>query len=82
MSVVSFRRHTGIPGLWTQALNGRLWTLETGPWTLDAEVWTLDAELWTLNSGRWTVYAGLWLMGTFVNEGTQFLFLLDVTGIL
>ena len=42
----------------------------------------LNSGLWTLDSGRLTVDVGLWLMDTFVNWGTQFLILLDVTGIL
>ena len=30
------RWHTGIPGLWTQVLDTRLWTLGTGLWILDS----------------------------------------------
>ena len=62
--------------------SGRHWTLNTGLWTLDSGPWTLDSGLWTLDSGRWTLDAWLGLMDTFVNWGTQFLILLDVTGIL
>ena len=47
--------HTGIPGLWTQVLDGGLWTLDAGPWTLDSRRWTLDATLWTLSSEHWTL---------------------------
>ena len=36
------KRHTGIPGLWTQD-PGR-WTLDAGRWTLDSGLWTLDAD--------------------------------------
>ena len=37
-------RHTGIPGLWMQVL--------------DARLWTLDSRLWTLHFGRWALYTG------------------------
>ena len=56
-----------------------------GRWTLDSGRWTLDFGLWTLDSGPWTLDCGCWLwlmMDTYVNWGTQFLILLDVTGIL
>ena len=42
------KRHTGIPGLWTQEL-------DSGRWTLDAGLWTLDSGLSTLGSGHWTL---------------------------
>ena len=65
------KRHTGIPGLWTQELNLGLWTLDfgrrtlnSGLWTLDARLWNLDAGLWTLDSGRWTLDAGRWKLKT------------------
>ena len=41
-------RYTGIPGLWAQELDARLWTLDAGRWTLDTGRWTVDAGLWTL----------------------------------
>ena len=31
------KRHTGIPGLWTQELDAGLWTLNSGFWTLNSE---------------------------------------------
>ena len=46
------KRHTGIPGLWTQELDAGLWTLDSGRWTLDAGLWTLDATLRKLGSGH------------------------------
>ena len=49
------KRHTGIPGLWTQELDIGLWTLDSGRWTLDAGLWMLDSERWTLDAGRWTL---------------------------
>ena len=55
----SLRRHTGIPGLWTQVLDAGLWKLDSGPWTLDTRPWTLDAGLWTLDAGLWTLDPGL-----------------------
>ena len=44
----SHKRHTGIPGLWTQELDAGLWALDSGRWTLDTRLWTLNATLWTL----------------------------------
>ena len=52
-----FKRHTGIPGLWTQ--------------DLDAGLWTLAAGLWTLGSGCWTLVAGLWALSVTVVEQNQ-----------
>ena len=60
------KRHTGIPGLWTQeldagprcTLDSGLWTLDSGRWTLDSGLWTLDAGLWTLDDGHWTLHLG------------------------
>ena len=45
------KRHTGIPGLWTQELDAGPWTLHSGLWTLDSGRWTLDATLGKLSSG-------------------------------
>ena len=50
ISFLPLKRHTGIPGLWTQELDAGLWTLDSGRWTLDAGLWTLDAGLWTLDA--------------------------------
>ena len=36
------KRHSGIPGLWTQELDAVRWTLDAGLWTLDSGRWTLD----------------------------------------
>ena len=74
-------QQTRIPGLWA-TLDSKRWALNAGLWMLDSGPWTLDSGLWTLDSGRWTLDAWLGLMDTFVNWGTQFLILLDVTGIL
>ena len=40
----SYKRHTGIPGLWSWTLDSGRWTLDAGPWTLDPGRWTLNAE--------------------------------------
>ena len=57
------KRHTGIPGLWTQELDaGPRCTLDSGLWTLDSGRWTLDSGRWTLDSGRWTLDAGPWTL--------------------
>ena len=56
------KRHTRIPGLWTQELDAGPWTLHSGLWTLDFGLWTLDSGLWTLNAGRWTLDAGRWTL--------------------
>ena len=37
------KRHTGIPGLWTQELDAGLWTLVSRRWTLDAALRKLDS---------------------------------------
>ena len=58
----SLRRHTGIPGLWTQVLDAGLWKLDSGPWTLDTRPWSLDAGLWTLDAGLWTLDSGPWTL--------------------
>ena len=39
------KRHTGIPGLWTQELDARHWTLDAGVWTLGSELWTLSLTI-------------------------------------
>ena len=49
---------TGIPGLWTQVLDARPWTLDSGRWTLNAELATLDPGRWTLDPGPWTLDSG------------------------
>ena len=54
------KRHTGIPGLWTQEMDAGLWMLHSGRWTLDAGRWTLDSESWTLDSGHRTLNPGQW----------------------
>ena len=54
-----FIRYTGIPGLWTQALDTRLWTLDSVLCTLNPGRWTLDAGPWALNAGLWMLDAGL-----------------------
>ena len=58
------KRHTRIPGLWTQELDAGLWTMDSGLWALDAELWTLDAGLWTLVSGHWMLNATLRKLGS------------------
>ena len=52
------KRHTGIPGPWTQELDAGLWSLDSGRWTLDAGLWTLDSGRWTLDAGLWTLDSG------------------------
>ena len=56
------KRHTGIPGLWTQELDAGPWTLHSGLWTLDFGRWTLDSGRWTLDAGRWILDAGRWTL--------------------
>ena len=54
-SVLPYKSHTGIPGLWTQELDAGLWTLDSGRCPLGAGDWTLDTGPWTLDTGRWTL---------------------------
>ena len=42
LNIKILKRHTEIPGLWTQKLNARLWTLDATLWTLGSEHWTLS----------------------------------------
>ena len=37
------KRHSGIPGLWTQELDAVRWSLDAGLWTRDTGLWTLDS---------------------------------------
>ena len=48
----SYKRYTGIPGLWTQELDAGLWALDSGRWILDTRLWTLDSGRWMLDCGR------------------------------
>ena len=46
MVITCLGGHTGIPRLWTQVLDARIWTLDSGRWALDADTgrWTLDVK--------------------------------------
>lgn len=65
----AWKRHTGIPGPWTQELEAGFWMLDSGRRTLDAEsrsldpgIWTFDSGYRTLEHGRWTLVSGSWIL--------------------